>query len=87
MTGIIIAFYVVVAITSGVIFASPPYLLGASTIGKSSPYRLGNPRGFGFTSIPRASNDMQDTCQQVRSLGASSAHYSPSLWPNPLPNS
>ncbi|KIW49206.1 hypothetical protein PV05_10905 [Exophiala xenobiotica] len=36
MTGIIIAFYVVVAITSGVIFASPPYLLGASTIGYMS---------------------------------------------------
>lgn len=36
MTGIIIAFYVVVAITSGVIFAAPPYLLGSATIGYMS---------------------------------------------------
>lgn len=36
MTGVIIAFYVVVAITSGVIFASPPYLLGSATIGYMS---------------------------------------------------
>ncbi|KAI1610620.1 major facilitator superfamily domain-containing protein [Exophiala viscosa] len=36
MTGLIIAWYVAVAITSGVIFASPPYLLGSATIGYMS---------------------------------------------------
>lgn len=33
MTGLIIAWYVTIAIISGVIFASPPYLLGSAAVG------------------------------------------------------
>lgn len=36
MTGIIIAWYVAVAIVSGVIFASPPYLLSSASVGYMS---------------------------------------------------
>ena len=36
MTGIIIAWYVAIAITSGVIFASPPYLLSSAGVGYMS---------------------------------------------------
>jgi MFS family permease len=52
MTGVIIAWYVAIAITSGVIFASPPYLLSSSSVGYMSvgPF-IGGLLGAAFSFV------------------------------------